>query len=58
MRGYQFKSEGPGEPRKNPIAYESLNDREEKLAEAVSLRVDANAQDLQGYGFAERVVES
>lgn len=56
MRGYQYKSEGPGEPRKNPIAYESPNDGQEKLAETASLRNDASAQELQDRGFAEREV--
>lgn len=55
VRGYQFKSEGPGESRKNPIAYESLNDVKEKLEEAASLTLNANAQELEEHGFAEKV---
>ena len=52
-RGYQFKSEGKGEPRKNPVAYRSLNDREERLAEAVSPNPKSDAVDLEQVGFAE-----
>ena len=55
VRGYQFKSEGPGEARKNPIAYESLNDVNEKLEEAASVTLNANAQELEEHGFAEKV---
>lgn len=55
MRGYQFKSEGPGEARKNPVAYESLNDGKEKLAEAASLDIEIDSQELQEHGFAKKV---
>lgn len=55
VRGYQFKSDGPGEARKNPIAYESLNDVKEKLEEAASITFNANAQELEESGFAEKV---
>ena len=48
IRGYQFRSEGKGGPRKNPIAYRSLDDGKENLAEA-------NATDLEQQGFAEKV---
>ena len=43
VRGYQFRSSGPGEPKKNPPAYRTLDDAAEKLAEAPlpSPRVDA-----------------
>lgn len=37
MRGYQFKSEGPGETRKNPAAYQSFEDGKEKLGKADGL---------------------
>lgn len=55
VRGYQFKSEGPGEARKNPSAYESLNDVKEKFEEAASVNIDANAEELEERGFAEKV---
>ena len=54
IRGYQYKSEGKGEPRINPPAYRSLNDGEEKLAEAVLPSPDIDAHDLEQQGFAER----
>ncbi|KAI9698093.1 MAG: hypothetical protein M1820_007601 [Bogoriella megaspora] len=34
LRGYQMKSEGPGEPKKNPIAYNTLDDVRERIADA------------------------
>ena len=35
VRGYQFKSEGPGEPKKNKAPFNMLDEGREKLAEAV-----------------------
>ena len=55
IRGYQFKSEGKGEPRKNAPAYRSLDDTKEKLADAALPSPNADAQDLEQQGFAERV---
>ena len=54
IRGYQYKSEGKGEPRINPPAYRSLDDEEEKLAEAALPSPDINSHDLEQQGFAER----
>lgn len=34
VRGYQFKSEGPGEAKKNKAAFTMLDDGKEKIAEA------------------------
>jgi queuine tRNA-ribosyltransferase accessory subunit len=56
VRGYQFKSEGPGESRRNPVAYQPLDGGKEKLAEAASLSLDADGQGLQDRGFAEKIV--
>lgn len=53
IRGYQFKSEGKGEPRKNPVAYRAFDDRKEQLAEATLPRPDATARDLEGIGFGK-----
>ena len=54
-RGYTFKSEGKGEPRKNPIAWSrELNDGKEKLAESVLPDPDDDARDLEERGFAEK----
>lgn len=55
VRGYQFKSEGNGEPRKNPISYRVLDDTKEKLAEAALPSPGADAQDLEERGFADIV---
>lgn len=59
MRGYQFKSGGPGpdgrgEPKKNKTAFQTLNDGAEKLAEAKPPSSDADADDLQSQGFAQK----
>lgn len=55
VRGYQFRSEGKGGPRKNPIAYRPLDDGKEKLAEAALPSPDADAEHLEEQGFAEKV---
>lgn len=55
VRGYQFRSEGKGGPRKNPVAYRPLDDGKGKLAEAVLPSPDADAEDLEQQGFAEKV---
>lgn len=54
IRGYQFRSEGKGGPRKNPIAYRPLDDGKEKLAEAALPSPEADAEDLELQGFAEK----
>lgn len=54
IRGYQFKSEGNGEPRKNPAPYRSLDDAREKLEEAGSPSPNLDAQDLEEHGFEEK----
>lgn len=53
VRGYQFKSEGPGESKKNPPAYQMLNDHKEGLSEAPAPDSNADAEDLEKIGFAE-----
>lgn len=52
-RGYQFKSEGKGEARKNPKAFRLLGDGKEKLAEAALPSPTADAEDLEQQGFAQ-----
>lgn len=57
IRGYQFKSQGPGEPKKNPKShapFKILNEAQEKLAEATVPDPDTNADDLQTQGFAAK----
>lgn len=53
VRGYQFKSDGKGERRKNPPAYRSLEDAKEKLAEVRMPSPDIDAHDMEQLGFAE-----
>ena len=55
VRGYQFKSEGPGVPKKNPLAYKTSDDAKEKLAEGVTPSPNVEADDLEGRGFAEKL---
>ncbi|KAF7192613.1 Queuine tRNA-ribosyltransferase accessory subunit 2 [Pseudocercospora fuligena] len=58
VRGYQYKSEGPGEAKKNPNAFRVLDDGKEKLKEAkedVMPEVNkVEAEELQERGFAEK----
>ncbi|KXT12892.1 hypothetical protein AC579_10466 [Pseudocercospora musae] len=60
VRGYQYKSEGPGEAKKNPNAFRVLDDGREKLKEAKEDIVPemkttkVGAEALQEKGFAER----
>ena len=55
VRGYQFRSEGKGGSRKNPVAYRPLGDEEAKLADATVPSPNADADDLEELGFAEKV---
>lgn len=54
IRGYQYKSEGPGEAKRNPVTFAVLNDRKERLAEAEPPAISASANELQAKGFAEK----
>ena len=66
VRGYQFKSSGPGEAKKNPSAYRSLDDAVEKLAEAeaegegsvLGKGAGAGAGELEERGFAKKIEEA
>ena len=53
VRGYQFKSNGPGEPRKNQLAYQCLDDGAEKLADVPLPSPSVDAGGLEKRGFAE-----
>lgn len=55
VRGYQFRSEGKGGPRKNPIAHRPLDDGKDKLAEAALPTPNADAESLEQQGFAVKV---
>lgn len=54
VRGYQFRAEGPGQPKANPPAFKNLNDVQEKLAEASPPTPSADANDLESQGFAQK----
>ncbi|CAD6572564.1 MAG: hypothetical protein ASARMPRED_005457 [Alectoria sarmentosa] len=55
VRGYQFRSEGKGGPRKNPIAYRPLDDGNKELAKSALPSPDDDAKNLEQQGFAEKV---
>ncbi|EXJ92101.1 hypothetical protein A1O3_00651 [Capronia epimyces CBS 606.96] len=57
VRGYQMKSVGRGEPKKNPRQYGRLDDQVQKLAEAESgvATPDGDAEDIEKHGLAKRV---
>ncbi|KIW99266.1 uncharacterized protein Z519_00929 [Cladophialophora bantiana CBS 173.52] len=54
VRGYQMKSIGRGEPKKNAKAYGKLGDQVQKLAEAESgiASPQGDADDIEGHGLA------
>lgn len=56
IRGYQMKSVGGGEPKKNHKAYGRLDDAVQKLAEAESgiATPTGDASELDEHGFAEK----
>ncbi|KAI1615190.1 queuine tRNA-ribosyltransferase [Exophiala viscosa] len=57
VRGYQMKSVGGGESRKNPKAYGKLDDQVQKLAEAESgvATPDGDANDIAEHGLASKI---
>ncbi|KAJ9504273.1 hypothetical protein H2202_000329 [Exophiala xenobiotica] len=57
VRGYQTKSVGGGEMRKNPKVYGKLDDQIQKLAEAESgvATPDGDANEIEEHGLAKRV---
>lgn len=61
VRGYQFRSGGPGEAKKNPLAYRALDGGVEKVAQAeaegvvLGLDLDVGAGELEQRGFAEKI---
>lgn len=55
VRGYQFRSEGKGGPRKNPIAYRPLDDGNKELAKVILPSPDDDAENLEQQRFPEKV---
>jgi queuine tRNA-ribosyltransferase len=57
VRGYQTKSIGGGEPKKNLKAYGKLDDQMQRLAEAESgvTTPDGDAMDIEEHGLAQRL---
>lgn len=53
VRGYQRKSEGRGEPKANPKAFDKLDDASEALAEADTPSSSVDASDLEEHGFGK-----
>lgn len=56
IRGYQMKSVGGGEPKKNPKGYNRLDDTVQRLAEADSgiSTPTGDSGELEEHGFAEK----
>jgi hypothetical protein len=57
LRGYQFKSKGGGEPKKNRKAYNKLDDMAAEAlteAEVPSPSVDAMELEEHGFGVVEK----
>lgn len=59
VRGYQMRSVGGGEPKKNPKAYGRLDEQARKIEEAESgvptPTVDEDSQALEEHGFAQKI---
>jgi hypothetical protein len=54
LRGYQLKSEGPGEKKKNPSAYNTLNDIKEKMADTADAPDQSTeAAELEEHGLGQ-----
>lgn len=54
VRGYQFKSEGPGESKKNAKVFQVYDQSGESLAETPAVPSPVtNAGTLESQGFAE-----
>ncbi|KAK5694685.1 hypothetical protein LTR97_009275 [Elasticomyces elasticus] len=54
IRGYQFKSEGRGESKKNKAPFGRLHEVKEKLPDSALPDADASADVLEEHGFAEK----
>ncbi|KAK6410610.1 hypothetical protein LTR81_015242 [Elasticomyces elasticus] len=54
IRGYQFKSEGRGETKKNKAPFGRLHEVKEKLPDSALPDADASADVLEEHGFAEK----
>ncbi|KAL9094410.1 MAG: hypothetical protein Q9165_003260 [Trypethelium subeluteriae] len=56
VRGYQMRSEGPGEKKKNPSAYNTLDDIRQKIADtAFEPDTTAKPTELENQGFGVTV---
>jgi queuine tRNA-ribosyltransferase len=53
IRGYQVKSTGRGEPKKNTKAFNKLDDMTEALAEAEAPSPDVDAEELRNHGMGK-----
>ncbi|EMC93778.1 hypothetical protein BAUCODRAFT_75044 [Baudoinia panamericana UAMH 10762] len=54
VRGYQFKAEGPGEPKKNKAPFTMLDDGQEKIVESAPPEAGTDASELEAQGFAAK----
>lgn len=54
LRGYQYRSEGPGETKRNPTVFNRLDDVAAKVAESADTNPIADVKDVEATGFAEK----
>ncbi|KAF4555223.1 Queuine tRNA-ribosyltransferase accessory subunit 2-like protein [Elsinoe fawcettii] len=54
VRGYQFKSDGPGEVKRNQAPFKTMNDAKEKVAETADSNPVNDVEDIEGAGLAEK----
>ncbi|KAF2153349.1 tRNA-guanine transglycosylase [Myriangium duriaei CBS 260.36] len=55
VRGYQYRSQGPGESKRNPAGFKTLDDAAEKVAESAGNNPVNDVKDVEGAGLAEKV---
>ncbi|TKX26721.1 putative queuine tRNA-ribosyltransferase accessory subunit 2 [Elsinoe australis] len=54
VRGYQYKSDGPGEVKRNPTAFRSLDGQGEKSLETPHANPIIDVKDIEGAGLAKK----
>lgn len=55
VRGYQYKSEGAGEKKKNRAAWNNLSANSNAIRSEVALVPDEGSKELEEKGFAEKL---
>ena len=55
LRGYQYRSEGPGEVKRNKAAFNTLDDVKARVAESAETNPIDDVQVIAGRGLAEKI---